>query len=547
VLDTAGNVAGAVGRGIKEYAPLVLGELAAAGVGLPPGIVTAIKGYRLYKAINAKKAAAEEAPSAKAAPEEAAAPREPQSPTGPKVQGEKPFVSPWERPAEPAKSPLDELNATDTANVTGARSRQDIRDRVQTYVEAMPLIRALAKMEQRKQPRDLVPQETPYEPSGAALAPDVVNAGAPDAQRALPPPGGPIQQGMERRLALPKPDVIQQGMEQRLALPKPDWPGAGAIEDVTPPAPPVSNEMTAAARDALFARAKPSMQARRVRAGEDALDEARRAIAAVQARRKAQSSMAMQPAAEQPAPMPPVPAPTPAPAPMPQQPGLQALLQQSLAAERAKKLAPAPSPAPPARPVQGDGLDIPEFLRRPMPGRATPPEGVSMKRAAEILKQVEAEKPAAPVNTPKAAEMPTPEAAAPTVDAIAPSPHYGKTLDDTTASAIKDFLRKNGVSEDGAKPDWMGKAIGTIQRIIGEKYDTAKALAKDIPSFNMDDFLARYVHSRSHAGGGLLRDWLKAQYPDYAPAIDKHLSENAFSSVYKHKSSAKDGTSKRKR
>jgi hypothetical protein len=113
----------------------------------------------------------------------------------------------------------------------------------------------------------------------------------------------------------------------------------------------------------------------------------------------------------------------------------------------------------------------------------------------------------------------------------------------TIKSAVTDYLAKYGARLDDAR---KAKGVETITKIMSEKFDTGEAIAKQIPGFDVDTFTSAYVKTRSFAGGEQLKEAMKAQYPKYASVFDKHMSDKAFSTIYTHKSSYKDGTRKKR-
>jgi hypothetical protein len=166
-------------------------------------------------------------------------------------------------------------------------------------------------------------------------------------------------------------------------------------------------------------------------------------------------------------------------------------------------------------------LDIPDFLRR-TPDNKMPAPVQAAK--AEALTQ------GAPT-TPSAASS------------FGASPHYkAGDLKATVQSAVDDFLKGNAFIANN--PEAKAKSLATIERVIGEKFATGKNIAKEVPGFDLDDFLTSYVYSRSVKGGTQLRDLMKQRYPRFAPVFDKHLSEKAFSTIFKNKATKKDGTRK---
>jgi hypothetical protein len=128
----------------------------------------------------------------------------------------------------------------------------------------------------------------------------------------------------------------------------------------------------------------------------------------------------------------------------------------------------------------------------------------------------------------------------------APKPvlHVDKgLLSEPIKSAVTDYLAKYGARLDDAR---KAKGVETITKIMSEKFDTGEAIAKQIPGFDVDTFTSAYVKTRSFAGGEQLKEAMKAQYPKYASVFDKHMSDKAFSTIYTHKSSYKDGTRKKR-
>lgn len=230
------------------------------------------------------------------------------------------------------------------------------------------------------------------------------------------------------------------------------------------------------------------------------------------------------------------------PAPVKQvDPELKKLLVASLAKERAAR------EAKNAANSRVDPYEIPTFLQRTADKQPTPVEilaprlklyenmgkAARQQDAPNIPEAVSASRALAKANgktNGKAAEGP------------AASPHYNGSIKDAIKSAQNDFLKAKGMTSEGAKPDWMVKSLATIERIIGEKGRTADALAKEIPGFDVADFAARYVHSRSHAGGEQLREFMKSKYPQHAATFDKHMNEKSFATIYQNKRSRADGT-----
>jgi hypothetical protein len=255
------------------------------------------------------------------------------------------------------------------------------------------------------------------------------------------------------------------------------------------------------------------------------------------------------------------------------------------AAVRAKAKAAAPKPAPTPAPTD-DGFDIPDFLARapaPVKQAATPAPALTAAVKSMELPDLEstavrdkvaafrakketvfskpapkvqpAPKPVAPksdddfaipdfLDRRKPAATPMEAAIAETVadDGPAKSPIYDTDVDKVIERAIADNDSKKGKV---LHPDRMAKYNETTRRIISEKHATAKAIAKEIAGFDVDDFASRYLHARSLEGGAAVRDWAKRRYPKHDDVFDRLLSDKTFSTVFSNKSSKKDGTRKR--
>jgi hypothetical protein len=185
-----------------------------------------------------------------------------------------------------------------------------------------------------------------------------------------------------------------------------------------------------------------------------------------------------------------------------------------------KPAAPKAEPAKPVAPKSDDDFAIPDFLDRRSGNKAPMSAAIAENRA------------------------PMSAAIAETVvdDGPAKSPIYDKDVDKVIERAIADNDAKKGKV---LHPDRMAKYNETTRRIISEKHATAKALAKEIAGFDVDDFAARYLHARSLEGGAAVRDWAKRRYPKHDDVFDRLLSDKTFSTVFSNKSSKKDGTRKR--
>ena len=302
-----------------------------------------------------------------------------------------------------------------------------------------------------------------------------------------------------------------------MGLPKPDW-RPPSLEDVTPKAPKLSRYNANLKRHAEEITALHNDQVKQARV-EAALEAAKR-IAPARA-----------PAAPPPRPVAaPVPAAPPAPPAAPAAPVAPVAVPPPVvpsaapvraAAPKPKTVAPKPQAAPAAPKAalsEDDGFAIPDFLKR---------------------SKGEAPKPALAVEEAK------PALAA--VDDGKLSPLFAKGDRKSTAkAAIDTFMQQKGMKATDKVPDWMKASHATIKRIINEKFDTAEAIAKRVPGFDKDDFTSRYVQTRSHAGGNELKEMMKQRYPDFAKDFDELLSEKAFSTIYKHKTSSKDGTRKKR-
>lgn len=229
-----------------------------------------------------------------------------------------------------------------------------------------------------------------------------------------------------------------------------------------------------------------------------------------------------------------------------------ALVAQAMAkangAQRPATIMPAPKRALEApTPAAADDLAIPAFLRRDASNAVptapvAPVAPVPSIQATKVLARMSAAEKIATAHNAKV------NGSAPKVDLpTAPegSPHYSPgDLKSTVASARNDFLSSKGIDPEGPLPNWMSQSLGTIERVITDKVKTGEKLAKDVPGFDVHDFTSRYVHTRTFAGGEQLKARMKAQYPGHADAFDTHMSEKAFSTIYKNKTSAKDGTRK---
>lgn len=416
------------------------------------------------------------------------------------------------------------------------QARNDRADAERTNNEidqTMPLVRALAAMQREKAShQQVIPVDKPYTPGN--FPPDVINAGAPQPQRMLPPPDA------NRAIPMPAPEP------QKLLPPPQSQVAARSL-----------------ASNPAFAEFLAKMKQQPETQGP-AQPDTPDALAALLSGARAQARM------PQPAP---VAAPEPAPQPAPQQgpppvvppvtpsaapaaaparsPELMTLLNASLAKEKAAKLA-----SPPAGDID---LTIPDFLKRvkgetPVAAPAKPAEGLfataegaeraqafTSKKQKEAKSWAENVKPALKVEEPKA---PKPALAqTPAEEGPARSPIYAREGAKATIQASIDTW----MADKGHKltPERQETGIKTIKRVLNEKYATAKKIAKEagLDTEATHDFTSRFVHTRSDVEGAALRDWAKQQHPEKPEVFDRLLSDETFSSIY-YKRGGKTGSDK---
>jgi hypothetical protein len=178
-----------------------------------------------------------------------------------------------------------------------------------------------------------------------------------------------------------------------------------------------------------------------------------------------------------------------------------------------------PKPAPKAEP-EGDGLDIPDFLRRdgdkPKPKAAKPAEKPAEKKSS-VKTDFDEEGP--PLHE-----------------------HFVRGDQEATLRRIlQQFADEKGF---GDIEKIFPNIRDGITRKVSEKYDTMKAIAKEVPNFNTDYHTSQYVKALSVAGGENLRSFLQRQYPGHDDVFDRLLSDKVFAGMFSRKASKKDGTRK---
>lgn len=112
------------------------------------------------------------------------------------------------------------------------------------------------------------------------------------------------------------------------------------------------------------------------------------------------------------------------------------------------------------------------------------------------------------------------------------SPHYKPDDEDGIISRSQ---HEYGTTGHGAtfkdrNPASFEKALGTIERVLRKKFEMGKAIAKEVPNFDMHDFTDRLVHSRTHDEGAKLSEWAKAKYPGHDDVFDR--METNFEQIY---------------
>jgi hypothetical protein len=347
--------------------------------------------------------------------------------------------------------------------------------------------------------------ELDHSPTGAALRPDVINAGAPAPQRML----------TDQRFNM-------QAPPPQLALPPPARPAG------PPPAPagPPPEEMLRAfaaqqqARErAAFAEAYPAQ----IRAGAPSPaapvappppDAAPQLVAAAQAMSRARAaapelSTPQAPVAPAPAPISAPPAPAAAPA------APSAAVAQALA--RAQR--------PPAPPVGEPDLTIPDFLRRTPAPKPAVPEPVAAQKAMSNL-AAPADETLLGANLMRESFTPVTSPAGVTIN-MKPSTQSAKM-------GAPEAAENAAVAYEAAgKQFWRGRDnfVAAVTKKIAEKDGIADRLAKATGiSRNLLVEHIRAVATRTRAKE--VREELKTYAPTKASVIDEALSDKAITRIW---------------